>query len=101
MPTFSSARKGGAMRRRPLIQLMDKPVAAAEFSNKASQLSSGAVMDDGRDYFRRRAAEELAAAEQASSSTAANIHRELAERLLARAGDDTAVVHGWQERTAQ
>ena len=50
-------------------------------------------MDDGSDYFRRRAAEELAAADNALTAVAANIHRELAERFLQRAGDVPAAIH--------
>jgi hypothetical protein len=47
-------------------------------------------MNDDREYCRRRAAQELAAAKNASSRIVANIHRQLAEQFLARAGGDTA-----------
>jgi hypothetical protein len=47
-------------------------------------------MNDDREYCQRRAAQELAAAENASSRIVANIHRELAEQFLARAGGDAA-----------
>lgn len=62
-----------------------------KFNKRAKDLVVGRTMNDDREYFRQRAAQELAAAEKASSRIVANIHRELAQQFLARAGDDTAV----------
>jgi len=44
-------------------------------------------LEDNLSYYRRRAAEEAAAAKHAESSTVAAVHRSLAERYLALAGE--------------
>ena len=44
-------------------------------------------LEDNRIYYRRRAAEEAVAAEHAASSSAAAVHRSLAERYSALAGE--------------
>ena len=44
-------------------------------------------MEDNLNYYRRRAAEELSAAEQAPSAVVAAVHRSLAERYSALAGE--------------
>ena len=44
-------------------------------------------MKDNLTYYRRRADEELAAAEHASNDGVAAVHRSLAERYMALAGE--------------
>lgn len=45
------------------------------------------MLEDNFDYYRRRAAEEMAAAERASNETVASVHKSLAERYAALAGE--------------
>jgi hypothetical protein len=47
----------------------------------------GAQVEDNLNYYRRRAGEELAAAEQAPSAAVAAVHRSLADRYTALAGE--------------
>jgi hypothetical protein len=44
-------------------------------------------MENDRSYYKRRAAEQLAAAERADDVVTAEIHRSLAARMLAKAGE--------------
>jgi hypothetical protein len=44
-------------------------------------------MEENLNYYRRRAAEEFNAADSAATETVAAVHRSLAERYLALAGE--------------
>jgi hypothetical protein len=48
-------------------------------------------MENNRDYYRRRAAQEFSAADNAASEAVAGVHRSLAERYLALAGEPQQV----------
>ena len=59
------------------------------------------MSEDMGAYYRRRAAEERAAAERAESEAAAAIHRSLAERYAALAGEPQSVATDQRHQTAE
>ena len=67
-----------------LIHVSDSDPLEADDLARAKGCKS---LEDNSNYYRRRASEEVAAAEGASSAAVAAVHRSLAERYLALAGE--------------